>query len=464
MKQYRDPGSATGVAAIVVAAVTSLAMVVGLVAGAVFATRWALTVLDGTSPLHRPIVIAHRGDARHAPENSLAAIRAAGRNGADYAEVDVRLTRDGIPVIFHDRFTGRLNAGGRNVLVNSLTLAQLERLHMRQHGIMFQVPTLRQALIEASRANAERAGGTGDVPRVGSASAHAQGGAGRTQHVVDAARTPTHVGQTDVPSGVRAGGSGVTGSSVVGRAVAGRSGAAQAAAAGFVRAVAGSAPAVRQPSQSHRFGLLLDMKTDARHARKLAEAVAQVIDETRYDGALMLMSANPEAVGVIRQVRPGWHVGLCASGNPGLTGWRERGGRYDRGHRVRTTAADGVRGMSTRTAADSARRSPCPRRMPADPRSGPGFSRATADFVVFRDHDVTATLLRTARSRGLPVYVGAVISFTEARTMLRHGVSGLLGEDIAPLCRACKGYDDTGLPEQFADEDDIDAAADHASA
>ena len=54
-----------------------------------------------------PLSIAHRGDDS-APENSLHAIANAGAAGADFAEIDVRLTSDGTPVVFHDRKTGRL--------------------------------------------------------------------------------------------------------------------------------------------------------------------------------------------------------------------------------------------------------------------------------------------------------------------------------------------------------------------
>ncbi|MET9018616.1 glycerophosphodiester phosphodiesterase family protein [Actinopolymorpha sp. NPDC004070] len=48
------------------------------------------------------LVVAHRGASGVAPENTVAAIRAAAREGADFAEVDVVLTRDGVPVLFHD--------------------------------------------------------------------------------------------------------------------------------------------------------------------------------------------------------------------------------------------------------------------------------------------------------------------------------------------------------------------------
>lgn len=49
-----------------------------------------------------PLVIAHRALPRHAPENSLEGIRTALRLRCDLAEIDVRATRDGVPVVIHD--------------------------------------------------------------------------------------------------------------------------------------------------------------------------------------------------------------------------------------------------------------------------------------------------------------------------------------------------------------------------
>lgn len=48
------------------------------------------------------IVSAHRAGPPPAPENSLAALEYAIRDGADYTEIDVQLTSDGVPVLLHD--------------------------------------------------------------------------------------------------------------------------------------------------------------------------------------------------------------------------------------------------------------------------------------------------------------------------------------------------------------------------
>jgi len=49
-----------------------------------------------------PLIIGHRGASAVAPENTMAAFREAIAVGADGIEFDVRLTRDGVPVIIHD--------------------------------------------------------------------------------------------------------------------------------------------------------------------------------------------------------------------------------------------------------------------------------------------------------------------------------------------------------------------------
>ena len=57
------------------------------------------------------LIIGHRGASAVAPENTIAAFREALAVGADGIEFDVRLTRDGVPVVIHDstlRRTGRL--------------------------------------------------------------------------------------------------------------------------------------------------------------------------------------------------------------------------------------------------------------------------------------------------------------------------------------------------------------------
>ena len=74
----------------------------------------------------RPRLMAHRGGARTAPENTLAAFRAGVDAGADMLELDVHATRDGRVVVIHDASVDRTTeASGR---VSSFSLAELRRL------------------------------------------------------------------------------------------------------------------------------------------------------------------------------------------------------------------------------------------------------------------------------------------------------------------------------------------------
>lgn len=70
-----------------------------------------------------PLIIAHRGDSTHAPENTLSAFRRAVEVGADGVEFDVQLAKDGVPVVIHDYDLKR--TAGRDERVADLTSRQL---------------------------------------------------------------------------------------------------------------------------------------------------------------------------------------------------------------------------------------------------------------------------------------------------------------------------------------------------
>lgn len=75
----------------------------------------------------RPAHVSHRGGSLVAPENTLAAFRSAiERYATDQLEMDVRLTRDGVPVIVHDDTVDRTTNG--NGAVAELTWAEVQRL------------------------------------------------------------------------------------------------------------------------------------------------------------------------------------------------------------------------------------------------------------------------------------------------------------------------------------------------
>ena len=68
--------------------------------------------------------IAHRGFSSRHPENTMLAFERALDLGADGAEFDVQLTKDGIPVIFHDESLERITGDPR--LIKDLTLSELQ--------------------------------------------------------------------------------------------------------------------------------------------------------------------------------------------------------------------------------------------------------------------------------------------------------------------------------------------------
>ncbi|NLO60249.1 MAG: glycerophosphodiester phosphodiesterase [Spirochaetales bacterium] len=73
-----------------------------------------------------PRIVAHRGDSKHYPENTLEAFLSAVAMGVDVIETDVHLTKDGELVIWHDQTLER-NTDGFG-LVDDHTLAELKSL------------------------------------------------------------------------------------------------------------------------------------------------------------------------------------------------------------------------------------------------------------------------------------------------------------------------------------------------
>ena len=74
-------------------------------------------------------IIGHRGALGLAPENSRAAIVAGIQAGADMIEFDVRVTRDGVPVLAHDARLRPSAGRGHGTLVRSADWVDLRRDH-----------------------------------------------------------------------------------------------------------------------------------------------------------------------------------------------------------------------------------------------------------------------------------------------------------------------------------------------
>jgi glycerophosphoryl diester phosphodiesterase len=91
------------------------------------ASLFAMPYSSADDPIRQRIfVTAHRGAHQDAPENSLAAIRAAIDLGCDYVELDVRKTKDGKLVLMHDSTVDRTTDGKGKV--DQLTFDEIRAL------------------------------------------------------------------------------------------------------------------------------------------------------------------------------------------------------------------------------------------------------------------------------------------------------------------------------------------------
>ena len=76
--------------------------------------------------------IGHRGARGHAPENTLKAIEAGIRAGADLVELDIQRTADGGLVVMHDKRVDRTTNG--TGCVTRMSLEELRRLDAGEYG------------------------------------------------------------------------------------------------------------------------------------------------------------------------------------------------------------------------------------------------------------------------------------------------------------------------------------------
>lgn len=97
-----------------------------------------------------PLVIAHRGDSAHRPENTIASFASALEVGAAAVELDVQLTADGHVVVLHDPTLERTTTGRGDV--RRMTLAEVRAVsagYPERFGDAYageRVPTLAEAL------------------------------------------------------------------------------------------------------------------------------------------------------------------------------------------------------------------------------------------------------------------------------------------------------------------------------
>ena len=120
----------------------------------VFLSLQAQTRVDTLlQKLHHPsnnyvFVVAHRGDWRNAPENSLPAIENAIKMGVDIIELDVQRTQDGHFILMHDATLDRTSTGKGKIA--DWTLDSIQTLRLK-NGCAIKtkekVPTLEEALL-----------------------------------------------------------------------------------------------------------------------------------------------------------------------------------------------------------------------------------------------------------------------------------------------------------------------------
>ncbi len=100
--------------------------------------------LDPTSK--NVLVASHRAVHHQLPENSVPAISEAIRLGVDIVEIDVKVSKDGIPMLMHDGKVDRTTTGKGNL--ETQTFEELRKLRLVSNGKVTEetIPTLEEAL------------------------------------------------------------------------------------------------------------------------------------------------------------------------------------------------------------------------------------------------------------------------------------------------------------------------------
>ena len=120
--------------------IAGLALIIGIVAGAAY--------LQGFNIKRTVEITGHRGSKVRAPENTLSALRHAIAEGADFAEIDVQTTADGVVVLFHD--DDFMRVASLNHRLRDINYSELKNIDV---GSWFspefsseRVPTLQEAI------------------------------------------------------------------------------------------------------------------------------------------------------------------------------------------------------------------------------------------------------------------------------------------------------------------------------
>ena len=109
-----------------------------------FSTAAQQTVAPLPKSTHKLVVIAHRGDHEHVPENTVASVQEAIKAGVDYVELDLRTTKDGFLVMMHDGSVDRMTTGKGKV--NELSLDTIKSFKLKSAGPLYRVPEFSEIL------------------------------------------------------------------------------------------------------------------------------------------------------------------------------------------------------------------------------------------------------------------------------------------------------------------------------
>jgi glycerophosphoryl diester phosphodiesterase len=123
---------------------TLFLLVIGFVASAQRADAIRRTFLDASSP--QVLVASHRATHNVYPENSLKAIQASINIGVDIVEIDVKVSKDGIPFLMHDRTMDRTTTGRGDP--EEFTWEELQQFAIVDKGkkTSLKIPSLEEAL------------------------------------------------------------------------------------------------------------------------------------------------------------------------------------------------------------------------------------------------------------------------------------------------------------------------------
>lgn len=103
----------------------------------------AFGILHYQPNTYEKMVIGHRG-SQYGVENTLEAIQGAIDAKADYAEIDILLSKDGIPMVIHDDNLKRLS--GKNVNVYEMTAKELSEISLKQNDYKGNISTLDEVI------------------------------------------------------------------------------------------------------------------------------------------------------------------------------------------------------------------------------------------------------------------------------------------------------------------------------